>query len=167
MANAGHIIIKDGDKSRKATYRDFYGPLDKGSAKPSFCYPKKKELLREEIEKTQKAIDSGYIAKDREMAMKIKLKEKRERLNKISEQEESAKKLFNSNKDAWMARREALKEEIANGMPTLTDVKKRRVSPHAVLRKEKKEGLEDKKREFMVISKLAGEESNVSFLQRD
>jgi len=167
MANEGHIIIKTGDKTRKATYRDFYGPLDKGSAKPSFCYPRKKEMLKEEIEKTQKAIDSGFIAKEREMAMKIKLKEKRERLDKLSEQENSAKKLFKENKDAWIARREHLKEEIANNMPTRDAVIKRRVSPHAVLRKEKKEGLEDKKREFVVISRLAEEEPNTAFLQRD
>jgi hypothetical protein len=166
MANQGYIIIKDGDKSKRATYRDFYGPLDKGSAKPSFCYPKKKENLKEEISKIKSVLDNGYVSKERVMEMKIKMKEKKERLDKINEQEKEAKKLFEENKDAWMKRREVIGEEIKENTPTKKDVRERRVSPHLVLRKEKT-GLEDKKREYIVISRLAGEESNVSFLQKE
>jgi hypothetical protein len=70
MANSGYILIKDGDRSKRATYRDFFGPLDKGSAKPSFCYPKRKESLSEEVARMEKNIENGYVSKEREMEMK-------------------------------------------------------------------------------------------------
>ena len=168
MAHSGFIIIKkDGDeKGHRATYRDFYGPLDKGSAKPSFCYPRRKEALQEEVDKMQKAIDNGYISKEREMESKIQLRTKKKRLDDINAQESAAKKLFEENKDSWMKRRDALAEEITAATPTMADVKKRRVNPFTTLKKEKG-GLEEKKREYIVLSRLAGEESNISFLQRE
>jgi len=167
MANAGFIIIKgEGDKNKRATYKDFYGPLDKGSAKPSFGYPKRKEALKEEVEKMERVLDSGHIAKEHEMEARITLKTKKERLKAIDAQEGEASKLFNDNKDAWMKRRDALAEEIRESMPTQESVRKRKVNPFKVLQKEKS-GLEDKKKEFIVLSRLAGEDSNVSFLQKE
>lgn len=168
MANEGHIIIqsKSGRSARELTYRAFYGPLDKGSAKPSFCYPKRKEDLTEEVEKMKAAIDSGYVSKDRLMDAKINLKTKKERLDAINKQEDRAKKLFEENKDTWIKRRKELAEEITAATPTLKDTQQKRVNPFTTLKKEKS-GLEDKKREFIVLSRLAGEESNVSFLQRE
>ena len=167
MANASYIIIKgEGDKNRRVTYKDFFGPLDKGSAKPSFCYPKRKEALKEEVQKMEKVLDSGHIAKEHEMEARVTLKTKKDRLKAIDAQEGEAKKLFTDNKDAWMKRREALAEEITAAMPTQDAVRKRKVNPHRVLQTEKS-GLEDKKKEYIVLSRLAGEESNVQFLQRE
>jgi hypothetical protein len=166
MANAGYILIKDGDKSKRATYKDFYGPLDKGSAKPSFCYPKRKEELSEEVEKIKKNLDNGYVSKEREMEMKMRLDEKKKRLDALNEQESAAKKLFEENKDKWMERRSSIAEEITAATPTRKDVAKRKVNPFTVLKREKS-GLEEKKREYVILSRLAGEESNTSFLQRD
>lgn len=168
MANEGYIFVpsKSGKSEVATSYRAFYGPLDKGSAKPSFCYPRRKEALVEEVEKMQKAIDNGYIAKEREMESKIQLRTKKKRLDDINAQEASAKKLFEENKDAWMKRRSELAEEISAATPTLKDVQKRRVNPFTTLKKEKT-GLEEKKREFIVLSRLAGEESNISFLQKE
>lgn len=167
-STSGFIIVKkDGDeKGHRATYRDFFGPLDKGSVKPSFCYPKRKEALQEEVEKMQKNVDNGYISREREMEYKTTLRAKKKRLDDINSQESAARKLFEENKDSWMKRRDALAEEITAATPTLKDVQKRRVNPFTTLKKEKG-GLEDKKREYIVLSRLAGEESNISFLQRE
>jgi len=166
MANASYIIVKDGDKTRKATYREFYGPLDKGAAKPSFCYPTRKQDMKDEIDKMERALSTGYIQKEREMESKRKLKEKKARLDQINEQETAARKLFAGNKDKWMERRDALAEEIRETMPSRDAVRKKIVNPFSVLKKEKG-GLEEKKREYIVLSRLAGEESNVSYLQKD
>jgi gas vesicle protein len=166
VANAGFIVIKDGEKNRRSTFRDFYGPLDKGSAKPSFCYPKRKEALKEEVEKMERVLDSGHIAKEHEMEARVTLKTKKDRLKAIDSQEGEARKLFNENKDKWMERRTTLAEEIRETMPTEENVRKRRVNPHKVLVTEKS-GLEDKKKEFIVLSRLAGEDSNVRFLQKE
>jgi hypothetical protein len=165
-ANQGYIIIKDGEKNRRSTYREFYGPLDKGSAKPSFCYPKRKEALKEEVAKMERVLDQGHIAKEHEMKARVTLKTKKDRLKAIETQEGEAAKLFTDNKDSWMKRREALKEEIRESMPTQEAARKRKVNPHKVL-KDEKAGLEDKKREYIVLSRLAGEDSNVSFLQKE
>ena len=166
MANAGYIIIKDGDKGRRATYREFYGSLDKGAARPTFCYPKRINDLKETIEKTERALEFGQIPKDREMETKVDLRKKQQRLDKINEEGSAARQLFNENKDNWLKRRDTLKEEISASIPTREEVKKKRVNPFTTLQNEKS-GLEDKKKEFIVLSRLAGEESNVSFLQKD
>ena len=63
-SSAGYIIIKNGEKSRRATYREFYGSLDKGAAKPTFCYPKRIETLKEDIAKVERALEFGQIPKD-------------------------------------------------------------------------------------------------------
>ncbi len=167
-ANSGYIIIKDKDnRDCKKNYKElFFGPLDKGSAKPSFCYPLRKEALKEDIKKMERALESGYVPKDREMESRVNLKTKKDRLDAINSQEAEAKKLFRENKDAFIKRRTELAEEIRAAMPSRTDVRKRIVNPHSVLKKEKS-GLEEKKREFVVLSRLAEEESNLTFLQRD
>jgi hypothetical protein len=166
MANPGYIIINDGEKKSRATYKNFYGPLDKGSAKPSFCYPKRKEALKEEVLKMERVLDSGHIAKEHEMEARITLKTKKDRLKAIESQEGEAVKLFNDNKDNWMKRRESLAEEIRETMPTQEASRKRKVNPHKVL-KDEKSGLEDKKKEYIILSRLAGEDSNTSFLQKE
>lgn len=166
MANSGFIIVKDGDKGRRATYKDFFGPLDKGAARPSFCYPKRKEDLAEEIKSMERAIDSGYVSPDKKMAVQIDLKTRKKRLDDLNQQESDARKLFNENKDKWLERRSALAEEIAAATPTRSEKKKKVVNPHRVLMQEKN-GLGEKKKEYIIISRLAGEESNTAFLQRD
>jgi hypothetical protein len=158
------IIIKG--KEKPYNYRDFYGPLDKGAAKPSFCYPSRKQDLKEEIEKGQKVLDSGYISKDKEMEFRVALTAKKKRMDEIESQEGKAKELFTENKDTLMKRRDDLKDEIKKAMPSRESVKRRLVNPHTTLKMEKG-GLEDKKREFVILSRLADEESNIGFLQKE
>lgn len=165
-ANSGYIIVKGESGGKRATYRDFYGSLDKGAAKPSFCYPKRIEALKEDISKMERALDFGQIPKEREMETKVTLRTKQARLDKINEEGSAARTLFEENKDGWMKRRESLREEISESIPTREAVSKRMVNPHSTLQKEKG-GLEAKKKEFIVLSRLAGEESNISYLQKD
>jgi hypothetical protein len=173
MAHAGYIIIKGGGadseqaRNKPRGYRAFYGPLDKGSAKPSFCYPDMKRALQEEISGMEKSLKDGYVAETRVMKVKEDLRKKRERLSGILEQEENAHKLFKENKDACMKRRDEIAPLIAAGLPSAKDVEKGRVNPHRILADEKAKGLGELKREYQVLSHLAGEESNTSFLQRD
>lgn len=166
MAYSGYIVVKDGDKGRRASYKDFFGPLDKGAARPSFCYPKRKENLEETVKSMERAIASGYVTEDKRMGLEIELRKRKEHLDKLNEQESAAKKLFDENKDKWLERRTKLAEEISNATPTRSDKKKRVVNPHRILQKEKS-GLQEMKTEYIVLSRLAGEESNVSFLQKD
>lgn len=164
MANETHIFIKGNEQPYN--YRQFYGPLDKGAAKPSFCYPSRKQDLNEEIAKMQKVLDNGYVGKDKEMEYRVSLDARKKRIKEINDQESEAKKLFEENKDFLMKRRRELEKEITASMPSRDAVKKKLVNPHTVLKKEKG-GLEDKKREFIIISRLAEEESNISFLQKE
>jgi hypothetical protein len=169
-STAGYIIIKgsgDGDKVKKEGYKAFYGPHDKGSAKPSFCYPQQKEALREEIKGMEKALSDGFVAETRVLKVKSDLRMKKERLDQINAQEADAKKIFKENKDVCIARRNELADTISAAMPTTKDVEKRRVNPHRVLANEKIKGLGKLKTEFQILSHLAEEESNTRFLQKD
>jgi hypothetical protein len=170
MANASYIIGKssaEGLKDSKTGFRSFYGPLDKGSAKPSFCYPAQKEALREEIRSMEKAVSDGFVAETRILKVKADLKMKKDRLDKINAQESDAMKLYKENKDACMKRREEIQAMISDAMPTEKDVQRRRVNPHRVLEMEKKKGLGKLKLEYQVLSHLAEEESNTKFLQKE
>jgi len=168
MASPGYIIIKgDGDKVQKSGIKSFYGSLDKGSAKPSFCYPAQKDALREEIKSMEKSLNDGYVAETRVLKVKQDLKMKKARLDKINSQEADASKLFKDNKDACMKRRDELAEMIAQGLPTTKDKEKKRVNPHRLYEDEKKKGLGKLKTEFQILSRLADEESNTHFLVRD
>ena len=170
--NAGHIIVKgsktkgEPEQNMKSVSR-FFMPVDKGSAKPAFCYPKHRQDLKEEVRGMEKALEDGNVSSERKMKYKMDLKEKKTRLDEILESGANAKKIIAEDKDYWVKRRLACEELIAKGTPTRKDVKNRVVNPHAILRREKKEGLENIKREYQIISSAMGEESNVSFLQKD
>lgn len=166
MAYAGYIVVKDGEKGRRVSYRDFFGPLDKGAARPSFCYPTRKKELEETVRNMERAIASGYVTEDKRVGLEVELRKRKEHLDKLNDQESAARKLFEENKDKWLERRTKLADEITNATPTRSDKKKRIVNPHRVLQREKS-GLQEMKTEYIIISRLAGEESNTSFLQKD
>lgn len=147
-------------------YRIFFGPLDKGAAKPAFCYPERTRILAEEVRKMEKNLSMGFISPERKMAYEGRLRTRQERLGAINKGTENAQKIINEDKDYWAKRRTDLGKEIRAAMPSRKDIEKRRVNPYRVNKMEK-EGLGEKKREFIVISRALGEESNVSFLQRD
>lgn len=153
-------------RPRNKNYRDFYGPLDKGAGKPAFCYPERVKLLKEEVQKMEKNLEMGFVSPERKLAYKSRLVQKTKRLDAIKEGESKAHKVLNENKDYWVDRRKELAEEIRAGMPSVKDVEKRRVNPYRVAKREQA-GLGAMKREYIVVSRMLGEESNTSFLQRD
>ena len=182
MANEGHILIKKSgaevapQKGRYGTSQ-FYKELDKGSSKPAFCYPRRTQVLKEELHTMEKNLDMGHITPERKMAYAQKMKQLKNRVDEIDESFANAKNIIESNKDGWKSRRDNLAEKISEMTPTRDDVAKRRVNPFAVLRREKQgekgsKPLEKMKREYTVISRAfqaAGEheEANHSFLQKD
>ena len=171
MANEGHIIVK---KDKPRTYRQFYGALDKKtvngkevySNKPAFCYPSRIQKMGEDIDGMQKALDLGHVPPDHRMEFEHVMKQRKARHEEILEQRESAVKSFQEDPVYWESRYKELKKVIQDGMPSRKDVKEKRVNPHSVLKREK-EGLEEAKREFMVIGKLIGKETNLDFLRRE
>lgn len=147
-------------------YRIFYGPHDKGAAKPAFCYPGRIQELKEEVDKMEKNLAMGFVNAERKMAYEARLKERRGRLDSINESTANTQKIVNENKDFWSKRRNELAKTIRTAMPSRKDVEKRRVNPYRVAKMEK-DGLGELKKEYIVISRALGEESNTSFLQRD
>lgn len=167
MANEGHIIVKgkrlDG---RKFNMQRFYRPVDAGSAKPAFCYPRRRQDLQEEVDRMRRNLDEGNVAQTRKMKYKMQLKEREDRLDQINESFDNAKKVIDEDPDAWNAYRNELAEKISAGLPTREDERMRRVNPHRRLREEKG-GLESMKRQYVIVSRALGEESNTSFLQKE
>jgi hypothetical protein len=182
MANEGHIIIKGGsEKPRQSQGRfgmnQFFREVDKGSAKPAFCYPRRTEGLKEELSQMERNIKDGNVDPERKMGYELKAKKIQERVDLINESFKSAKEIIDKNPDAWKTRRDNLATEISDRTPSRDDKRKRRVNPHGILRDEKvgssgKRPLEDVKREYTIISRAFQargdyEESNHSFLQKD
>lgn len=147
-------------------YRTFWGPHDKGAAKPAFCYPQRIDNLREEVRSMERNLEMGYISPERKMAYEARLKERKDRLESINEHTERVHQNINKDKDWWVRRRKELAEQIKAGQPSLKDIEKRRVNPYRIAKMEKS-GFGEIKKEYIVISRALGEESNISFLQRD
>ena len=174
-ANDGHILVKKSG-GRYGTSQ-FFKPVDKGSARPAFCYPKRAENLKEDLRKMEKTLEMGYVTPERKMAFELKTKEVRNRVAQIDESFDNAKKIIETSKDGWKTRLDNLGEEISKMTPTRKDVKDRRVNPHTVLRREKKgdkgsRPLEHIKRDYTIIARAlqaSGEdvESDHSYLQKD
>jgi hypothetical protein len=180
MANAGHIIIKkDKETKREGRYGmgQFFNPVDKGSAKPAFCYPRRTAGLREELSQMERVLKEGQVDPERKMAFELKAKQISDRMEEIDDSFKNAKDIIDKDPDAWKTRRDNIAGEISDRMPTRDDVHKRRVNPHAVLRQDKEGGsgnrpLEELKREYTIISRAFQargdfEEANHSFLQKD
>ena len=150
------------------SYKRFYDSngVDKGASKPIFCYPERKKRFEEETQSMRRQLESGNINSEHKMSFELRVKEREKRLDSMNSAADKARKEFEQDKDYWVERRKKLAEEIAGTMPTRDDVRKRRVNPHKIIKQEKS-GFEDKKKEYIVISRLMGEDSNVSFLQRD
>lgn len=176
MANEGHIIVKKGIGKQNIRKR-FFRPVDGKSARPAFCYPRRAQMLREEVRSMERTMDSGYVTAERKMMYEQELKKRKKKLVDIEDSFTNAAKVIKEDPDTWMARREELGNAISDGTPTRKDVQQRRVNPHANLRREKmgerdKAPLEELKREYVIISRAfqaAGEdvESNHSFLQKE
>ena len=150
------------------SYKRFYDStgVDKGASKPIFCYPERKKRFEEETQGMRRLLDSGNINSEHKMSYELRVKEREKRLESMNSAEGKARESFEQDKDYWVKRRNDLGEEIAGTMPSRDDIRKRRVNPHKIIRQEKG-GFEEKKKEYIVISRLMGEDSNVSFLQRD
>jgi len=148
-------------------YKVFYHDVDKGASKPSFCYPKQKENLSEDVRNLENMLDGGFVPSEKRLYFKQKMELKKKRLEKINESEQESRKTFERNKDKWMARRAELAEKIKEGTPSKQDYKDNRVSPWDVVRREKQQGLGEMKKEFIVLSRLAEEPSDIRFLQRE
>ena len=150
----------------KEDHKMFWGPLDKDANKPSFCYPDRERVLRDEVKEMEQSLAMGYVSQDRQLGFEVKLKAKKDRLDGLDANTQRVRSMVNGNKDAWAERRKDIAKQIAAGMPSRKDVEKRRVNPHRIAKAEMG-GLGALKKEYIIISRALGEESNVSLLQRD
>lgn len=164
MANEGHIHVKKGRPKdyRKALYD---AELDNGANKPSWTYTGRIKAMKDRLGSMEKSQSEGWVPPEERARYDHNYKREKERLEKILESKEKADKWFEENKDYAAQRREELAEHIKEGMHSKTDGMGKKVNPHTVLKREKG-GLEEAKREFMVLSKGLGEESNITFLQK-
>ena len=185
MANEGHIFIKRSESEQKPPQqsgrwgtRQFFMPVDKGSAKPAFCYPRRAEAMQEELISRKKLLKSGALdGQENKMSYELKTKEIGKRVDEIFGSFERAREIIEKAPDSWSKRRQTLADEIKERTPTRADKAQKLVNPHAVLREEKvgtgaNRPLEEVKREYTIISRALqarGEsaEANTSFLQKD
>jgi hypothetical protein len=184
MANEGHIFIKrpETEKPKQTSGRwgvkQFFRPVDKGSNKPAFCYPRRAEGLAEEYEQRKRTLDSGAMdGTENKMQYEMRTKQIGERVDLIKESFDGAREIIDKAPDAWRTRMNTLAKEIKERMPSRDDVIRRRVNPHTNLKNEKvgmgeDRPLEQVKKEYTVIARAfqaRGDEAeaNSSFLQKD
>ena len=173
MAHEGHVIIKkSGLDGRKINPARFFRPIDKGSNKPAFCYPRHRDALKEEVDSMQRKLDGGYVDSERRMVFEYQLDKKKKRLSEIQDSFDNRDSIINENKDDWVKYRQALAEEIAGRTPTKQDERQGRINPHRRLKDEKygidgKPSLDGLKRQYQIVSKALDMESNTGFLQRE
>ena len=176
MAHEGHIYVKNDKKNEKQrdgsmNIRQFFTAVDKGSSRPAFCLPRHFEAFKETTVQMRRALDNGFVAPDRKMAIEEKYRQHNERLKSLEDNRANAAKIIKEDPDAWAKRRSELAEEISNSMPKRSEVNKKRINPFRNLKTEKS-GLEAKKQEYIIISKAmqaAGYDvdSNITFLEKD
>ena len=161
------MVTKAKENGNPKDVRRFYTDVDKGSDKPAFCKTQHMKFFKEETDGLRTALKTGMVEPTRRMKQERDLKKREAREQQHDGSMERAKKIIAEDPDGWRKRRSELAEKIADGMPSRKDVRLRRVNPHMNLRREKKEGLGEMKKEYIIISRAMGEESNTSFLQKD
>lgn len=165
MAYAGNIIVKKGRENAIDLNR-FFAPVDKGSMKPAWTKERLVADMGEEVKGMEKNLKEGFVDAQHRAAYQQKLKERKQRYEDILLSHADAKKYYKENKETVHKRIEELKGIISESMPTLTDAMKGKANPFKIAKQEK-EGLQELKREFQILAKIAGEESNIAFLQKD
>ena len=166
---AGHSGRKD---HLRTTYPTFYGTHDKGSKFPAWTSPKRVEELSDQAKAYKEALDKNQVSSDMRPQVENKYKMISERLGSIVNSWDETQKFVNENEDKLNKRRKELAKEIGDLTPPRQMEKEHRVNPHTVLRREKEPDekgltLDDKKSEYILISRALGEESNVGFLQKE
>jgi hypothetical protein len=177
LANEKFIHVPNKKSSGRYGTSQFFKEIDKGSAKPAFCYPRRTQALKEEHASMKRNLDRDMVSPERRMAYEQKMNQLGKRVGEIDASFEAAKEIIEKSKDGWKTRRDNLAQKIADQTPTRDDERKKKVNPHAILRREKQgergeEPLEKSKRDYTIISRAfqaSGEyeEANHSFLQRD
>ena len=157
--------------------KQFFRPVDKGSSKPAFCYPRRADALKEEHASMKRNLNRDMVSPERRMIYEQKMNQLGKRVEEIDASFKGASDIIKKDKDGWKSRRDDLAAKIRDKTPTRDDVRKRKVNPHAVLRREKigengDPSLEEMKRDYTTISKAfqaygEWEEANHSFLQKD
>lgn len=172
------IIIKS---EPKRSMRQFFFPHDKGSGRPAFCYPENISSLKEDTEKLEKLIQSRMIHPSHELEAKDRLRQLKGRLKEIEKQQHEVKTEMSKNREFFTSRREELAVLIREHTPSKSQRKLKKVSGREIYAREKGlKGklpallhggetftLEEAKREFMMLSKALGEDSDISHVEKD
>jgi len=163
-STAGHIIIK---KSRGVRgTRQYFSDVDKTDSKPAFCHPQRIQKFKEEVERQRKVVKRANVTDDRMDEAVLTLKKHEKRLSEIEDSRVKADEIVKEHGDKIRERCEELGKYIAQETPTVEQETKRRVNPHIQLAKEQG-ALGEAKKEYIIHKRALGEESNVSYLQRD
>ena len=165
MANEGHIIIKKG--SGKTDVKRFYSTLDKSDSKPAFCYPKRRDDFAANVRRMEKNLEKWLVPGEAIDSYKQKLKKHKDRLTQIDDSRVKADEIVKKDRDVLVDRYNKLAEHItAESIPREIENDVRRVNPHTNLKKELG-GLGQFKKEYTILGRALGLESNTDFLKRD
>ena len=165
MAHEGHIIIKKG--SGKTDINRFYSNFDRHDSKPACCYPKRRDDFAATVRRMERNLEKGMVPGDAIDGYTQKLKKHKDRLTQIDDSRVRADDIVKKDRDVLTKRYEELAEYItANTIPREIENDIRRVNPHTNLKKEMA-GLGKFRKEYTILGRVLGLESNTDFLKRD
>jgi hypothetical protein len=193
MANEGHILIKRGRPKMKVEgqgrdYRKafFHPKLDRDKhghyyARPWFTRCEKDiEDLQDAVKRDEEALTFNFASSPQvRETIAANLSRNKDRLDKIEESKANAEKELSEHGAEWKQRREDLKALIRELNPSRKDIKERRITPGIVAKRQQETvpvkdlstgedmTFDDAKKEFIVLSRILGEESYIGALDKD
>ena len=150
-------------KGENRNWKDFFGPVSKGSAKPAFTSPSRVDGIKAERDHLKKQLDSGLIHPSRRMEIEERLTHYNERVDKFRDEKDAAKELYMQDRDHWDTREKDLRKEIEDSIPPAKMIEKKKVNPHVIFKAEQG-GLKEKKLEWQTIRSLQEEDTDLTYL---
>ena len=96
----------------------FFNPIDKGSSMPSWYYTAQMEHEEEDIARAQNQLKRNLVPQDKIERLRVELRAKEKRLEKIREAQKKVKTEIMKDKDGAVKRFKQLEADIADSMPT-------------------------------------------------
>ena len=165
VIQAAAIHVKDDGEVR------FFSEVDKGSQVPGWYYEHKVEELADSVRMDERKIEMGLILPHNIMHFKEKLRQKKEKLEKLRE---SKPRLTARQKDTIAKEAEYLGEKIRESMLSHDDMKKMWAGPRDELKRRKTPYIKFKGKmlnrdqacwEWKLRRKLLGEVTNTEILR--
>jgi len=115
MSTGLQELEKESKKSKK-NIAPYFKEIDKGSSMPSWVYEPHIEEEQEFIRRSERELKEQTVPVERMPELKMQLKVRKDKLEKVMQSKDEAYKIVNSDKDKALKRHKELEEKITDSM---------------------------------------------------